>query len=282
MDEARQLWVRLETIHAVTYFGEETRAVTEALGIGGFWSGYFGLRAAPLGPATAGAVEATFANFAPSFVARWVPAVWSVASPEDLLEARSAAAAATLRRIAPEVDALAPEVLELLAAGVDRCGSIARPLFAANRDLPLPADPVEALWLRCTQLREHRGDGHVAALAGAGVDGLEAHVLISLEHGTDPEDLQRTRGWTPEDWAAAVDRVRARGLVDDHGSLTDAGRVLRASVEALTDRLAAAPWAATGPSTMAKLIAALTPAATAIATSGVIRYPNPMGLPPVT
>jgi hypothetical protein len=63
------------------------------------------------------------------------------------------------------------------------------PLFSANRSLALPDDPVERLWQLCTSLREHRGDGHVAALTAKGLDGLEAHVLIALE-GT--ERLQRT------------------------------------------------------------------------------------------
>jgi hypothetical protein len=33
------------------------------------------------------------------------------------------------------------------------------------------------LWQACTTLREHRGDGHVAACVAAGLSGLDAHVV---------------------------------------------------------------------------------------------------------
>ena len=282
MPFARSLWVRIETLHAVTYFGEETQAAAADAGLTGFWSGYFALRAAPLGPVEPGVVEATFSNFAPSFVRRWVPAIWRGVEPADLLDRRAAAAAATLRRVAPEVEQLAHEVGAVLQAAIDHGTGAGRPLFAANRDVALPADPVAALWQRCTALREHRGDGHVAALTAAGVDGLEAHILISAEQGTDPGDLQRTRGWTAGDWTAATDRLAERGLLDEDGRLTPLGQELRASVEATTDRLAAAPFASLGETGRADLLRALTPAASVVSGAGVIRYPNPMGLPPLT
>ena len=132
----------------------------------------------------------------------------------------------------------------------------------------------------CTSLRGAHGDGHVAALTAAGLDGLEAHVLISRDGGTGPEDLQKTRGWTAADWDAAVDRGAARGLVDG-GGLTDAGRAVRAEVEAVTDRLAEAPFAAVAAAHRAALLAALDPVAVAVSRSGIIRYPNPIGLPPL-
>jgi DNA-binding MarR family transcriptional regulator len=239
--------------------------------------GYFGARAAPMGPVGAGVVDATFFNFAPGFVRRWVPALWEQASPATLVAARSDAAARSLRGITAEVEAAAAAVAGDLAAAVDRGAPGGRPLFAANRDVAVPDDPVAALWQHCTSLREHRGDGHVAALTAAGLDGLEAHVLISLDGGTAPGDLQKTRGWTAADWDAAVDRCAARGLVAG-GGLTEAGRALRAEVEAVTDRLAEAPFAGVGPAERDALLAALDPVATAVSRSGVIRYPNPIGL----
>jgi hypothetical protein len=154
-------------------------------------------------------------------------------------------------------------------------------LFAANRALGLPDDPVAALWQVCTTLREHRGDGHVAALTAAGLDGIEAHVLIALERGSDPEDLQVTRGWTAGDWIDAVERCRSRGLVDHAGTLSALGRALREDVEATTDRLAMAAWEDRSEADLDRLVATLTPAAEAVSHSGVIRYPNPIGLPPV-
>lgn len=281
MTFARDLWLRIETIHAVTYFGDESTAAAEALGLSGFWMGYFGFRAAPLGLVGAGVVEATFANFAPTFVQRWVPDVWDHATPGALLDARARAASATLRRLAPDVDAAAVSVEATLLHAVTRGVGAGRPLFAANRLLPVPADGVERLWQLCTCLREHRGDGHVAALTAAGLDGLEAHVLIATEQENSPTDLQRTRGWTEHDWAEAVERCRSRGLIDDAAALTASGVALRADVETRTDALATAPFDGLTVAGCDALIDALDPVARAISASGVIRYPNPMGLPPL-
>jgi hypothetical protein len=281
MDFARALWLRIETLHAVTYFGDETVEATRAAGMTGFWMGYFGFRAAPMGRVGSGVVEATFFNFAPGFVERWVPDVWQRATPESMIEARSAAGAATLTRLVPAIADVAVIVNADLEHAVERGGAAGRPLFAANRGVARPDDPVAALWQLCTTLREHRGDGHVAALTAMGLDGIEAHVMIALDHEHDPEDLQKTRGWTADDWAAAVERCRARALVDPIGKLTDAGRALRHDVEATTDRLATAPWTALSDGARDRLIATLGPAAEAVSQSGLIRYPNPIGLPPV-
>ena len=279
MNFARELWLRIETTHAVTYFGSETVDAGQNLGLSGFWMGYFAFRAAPMGAVGSGVVEATFFNFAPSFVRRWVPQVWSVASPEVCIDARRDAAAETLRRLHPDVGAVAESINPTLEAAMRLTISAGRPLFAANRELPLPEDPVERLWQLCTSLREHRGDGHVAALTAAGLDGLDAHVLIAAEQGNSPEDLQRTRGWTADDWAEAVARRAARGQIDASGQLTDAGRSIRAAIEKRTDELAAAPFAMLANDERTSLLAALDPLARTISASGTIRYPNPIGLP---
>src|SRR4051812_30119758 len=104
MDFARALWLRIETIHAVTYFDPLATEATTAAGLTGFWMGYFGSRAAPMGAVGAGVVEATFFNFAPGFVRRWVPEVWERCAPATLVATRSDAAAQALRAIAPDVD----------------------------------------------------------------------------------------------------------------------------------------------------------------------------------
>ncbi|MCU1367028.1 MAG: hypothetical protein JWN39_2667 [Ilumatobacteraceae bacterium] len=279
MTFARDLWLRIETIHAVTYFGEETATAGKVLGLDGFWMAYFGFRAAPLGRVGAGAVEATFSNFAPSFVQRWVPAVWELSTPEACLEARLDAAVATLTRLYPDVARVAASVSPILEGAIDRGAGAGRPLFAANRLLARSHDPARRLWQLCTCLREHRGDGHVAALTAAGIDGLEAHVLIAIEQDNSPIDLQRTRGWTAEDWDAAVERLKSRRLIAGDGGLTEAGRTLRSEVEARTDVLAGQPFLALSGAERDQLVGALVPLARAVSGSGVIRYPNPMGLP---
>jgi hypothetical protein len=278
---AREFWKRIETLHAVTYFGAESIEAAAAAGLRGFWMGYFGFRAAPLGPVNPGVVEAAFANFAPSMVRRSLPDAWDFARPDTLVAARSAAAAACLRRLYPGIESVAPGANDALAQVVDRCDPLGRPMFAANRDVEPIDDPVAQLWQRCTTLREHRGDGHVIALAASGVDGCEAHVLLTAEQHLPPELLRESRGWTVDQWDGAARRLRERGLLDGD-ELTDAGRQLRAQVEHDTDSLALAPLnGALGQHGATQLIDLLTPAASAVAASGELPYPNPMGLPAV-
>ncbi|MCU1397945.1 MAG: hypothetical protein JWN62_1054 [Acidimicrobiales bacterium] len=282
MTFARDLWLRIETIHAVTYFGEETTTAGAALGLDGFWMGYFGFRAAPLGHVGAGTVEATFSNFAPSFVQRWVPAVWERTTPDACLDARVDAAVATLTRLHPNVEQVGAAVNAVLEGAVSRGAGSGRPLFAANRLLPRSDDPARRLWQLCTCLREHRGDGHVAALTACGVDGLEAHVMIAIEQDNSPIDLQRTRGWSADEWDAAVERLQSRRMIAADGGLTEAGRALRSEVESRTDVLAGQPFLALSGAESDQLVLALDPLARGVSGSGVIRYPNPMGLPPLT
>jgi hypothetical protein len=81
------------------------------------------------------------------------------------------------------------------------------------------------------------------ALAGAGLDGLEALVTHSATgKGFTPRFFQASRGWTPEQWSAAQERLRERGLLDGAGELTADGVALRREIEAVTDRLDRAPY----------------------------------------
>src|SRR5947209_1804144 len=104
---ARRLWERIETIHAVTYFAPECQAANKELGLKGFWMGYFASRAAPLGAVRASVVEALFFNFHPAMVRRALPDAWALAEPEAIVAARSSAAAAALRAVAPKVEVTA-------------------------------------------------------------------------------------------------------------------------------------------------------------------------------
>jgi hypothetical protein len=51
--DVRRIWQLSETVHNVCYFALEGRAATDSLGCKGLWTGYFGIRAAPLGAVTA-------------------------------------------------------------------------------------------------------------------------------------------------------------------------------------------------------------------------------------
>ncbi|HYN33411.1 MAG TPA: hypothetical protein VES40_12360 [Ilumatobacteraceae bacterium] len=276
---AREIWSQLESVHAVTYFASESLEAARAAGLRGFWMGYFGFRASPLGPVDAGVVEATFANFAPAMVRRAIPDAWSYANPSDLVRVRARAAAAALRRTSSQIEQAAANVNDDLEAAISCATTIGHPLFAANRDIDRLDDPVERLWQNCTTLREHRGDGHVAALASAGIDGCEAHLLIAAEHGWQPEVFFDNRGWSSEQQQEARTRLARRGLLNESG-LTIEGASLRSHVEATTDSRASEPYErALGPDRRAETLAELTRVADDIIGSETIPFPNPMGLP---
>jgi len=265
----------------VTYFDHESTDAATNAGLRGFWMGYFGFRAAPLGAVNPGPVEAAFANFAPSMVRRSLPDAWGFARPDALVAARAAAAAATLRRLCPDIESIALLASEALSDVIEMCDSVGRPMFGANRDIGPFDDPVAQLWQCCTTLREHRGDGHVIALAASAIDGCEAHHLLAAEQQLPPEIFRDNRGWTVDQWSDAGRRLQRRGLLDADG-LTDTGRRLRARVEAVTDSLALTPLtAALGEQGIEQLIDLLTPPAIEIAASGILPFPNPMGLPQV-
>lgn len=281
VEPARQLWQRVETLHAVTYFARESISAAKTAGLRGFWMGYFGFRAAPLGAVGAGVVEATFANFAPNMVRRSIPDAWDFARPADLIVARSNAAGEALRRLAPDVSTLANQVNDTLGGIVDAAVPTGRPLFAANRDVTAPEGPVAQLWQHCTTLREHRGDGHVIALAAADIDGCQAHQLLIATQRLPAEVFRNNRGWTEQEWDDATHELQQRGLIQD-GVLTGAGRRIHDEVERLTDELAGIPIAACLSNTeVISLIETLTPTALEISLSGVLPFPNPMGLPAI-
>jgi len=236
-----------------------------------------------MGPVTPGVVEATFFNFHPARVRRALPTAWTFASPEDLVTVRAGAAARALRRLLPDglAEQVAEEALPPLREVVQSAAPGGRPLFAANRDVELPEDPVEALWQTATTFREHRGDGHVALLTAAGLDGCEVHVLFAADEGVAPEVYQRSRGWSDDDWRDAVDRLAAIGLVTAAGTATPAGRDLRRDVERRTDELSAGSLGELGTKGVENLLQVLRRATGIIASSGELMYPNPMGLPRV-
>jgi hypothetical protein len=279
---ARSMWILFEPIHAVTYFAPEARSAFEQAGLRGFWRGYFAGRAAPLGPAGAAVVTASFFNFAPAFVARAVPGIWELVTPEEALRTRLAGAVEALRGLLAGREsevAAAADLLWQAAADLDCSGRV---LAAANGALGVPEDNAEGfgaaarLWQAATLLREHRGDGHFAALAAADIDGCEA---VVLRCGLDlrREDLQPVRGWTDEAWEAALRRLTAGGWISPDGALTGTGRDAREAVEDATDRAAARPWARLGPETTAEVAKILTPVAQACAR--IFPYPSPIGVP---
>jgi hypothetical protein len=272
------MWTLFEPIHAVTYFTPEGRSAYEQAGLRGFWRGYFAGRAAPLGAAGPAVVAASFFNFAPAFVARAIPGVWELITPQEVLRVRLAGATSALGRLLAGQEAQAAAAAGLLWRAIGELDFSGRVLASANAALPVPGDGggLAGLWQAATLLREHRGDGHFAALAAADVDGCEA-VVLRCALDLRREDMQPVRGWTDEAWDDAMSRLAARGWVAADGTLTSAGREAHAAAEDATDRAASRPWARLGPEATAEIAAALTPLARACAT--VLPYPSPIGLP---
>jgi hypothetical protein len=287
---ARQMWSLFEPVHTVSYFAPEPRAEFERAGLRGYWRGYFAGRAAPLGQAGAAPVIAAFFSFAPSMVARALPGVWELISPAEALRVRAAGAVSALRTLlgipatSPET-ADVTEAADLLASATDGISAAGRPLGAPNAALPVPDEPLARLWQSATVLREHRGDGHVAALVAADIDGCEA---LTLRSGVDKaasgelsrhawgwtrEQLQPIRGWTDDEWAAATARLTDRGLLSSAGAATSAGVELYQGVERATDAAAARPWTHLGTKHAARLAELLEPIAAGCA--AVLPGPSP-------
>jgi hypothetical protein len=278
---ARRAWTLYEPIHAIVYFAPESGELYKAAGLRGGWMGYFASRSAPMGAVGAEVVTAVFHNFRPAMVARAIPDAWHFSSPERVLEARRSVADSALRRLwGAEVDSddVAEAALLALqvAAGVHRDG---RPLYAAHAGLPVPEAAHLKLWHACTLLREHRFDGHIAALTVAGLSGLEALVTArAAGAGMDPATIHRMRGWTEEECETAAQRLRGNGILDADNRLTAGGRALRGSVEDTTDHLAAEVWDAFDGAQRARLFSLLRRLATLLEHPDGIRYPNPIGV----
>ncbi|MFF0447987.1 hypothetical protein ACFYT4_16525 [Streptomyces sp. NPDC004609] len=236
----------LNPLHSTVYFSPDLADETAALGIHGWEAAYVATRAAPMGPAGPGRVASAFYHFNQELIARHLPAVWSLAPPAAVLDARLRAADLTLRRLlGPELIASAElaEAARLALRAAEGCARPARPLYAAYADLPVPDEPHLAYWHAAGLLREHRGDSHLAALLALELDPLEALVShTATGRGMARRWVLATRGWQPADWEAAQERLRKRGLLDEDGGLTREGVRLRSELEDLTDRIDRGPY----------------------------------------
>ncbi|MFF2938492.1 hypothetical protein ACFVSQ_01450 [Streptomyces niveus] len=232
--------------HSTVYFSPELGKEFSGVGVDDPSAVYLAGRGAAMGAVGPGVLAGAFYNFSYELVARHIPAVWEVASPESILGARLRAADSTLRRVLGEEAVASDEMAEaarLALRATEACTRHARPLYAAHADLPVPEQPHLAYWHAATLLREHRGDGHLAALLSAGLDPVEALVShTATGKGMSPRWVLRTRGWARTDWDAAAGRLRERGLLDEAGELTGAGTALRSELEEHTDRLDSAPY----------------------------------------
>jgi hypothetical protein len=115
----------------------------------------------------------------------------------------------------------------------------------------------------------------VAALAVAGLSGLDALHLHIAVTGFPEESMRQVRGSTPGEWAAARESLVARGLLDGDG-LTSAGAALVAEVEEMTDELAWQGGLAAAP--IDEVTGVLAPSVAALWDAGVVPQANPIGV----
>jgi hypothetical protein len=267
--KVHRMFELVEPIATVT-FSEVPNEAFLALGMRNYWDGYFAGRAAPLGPAPAEVVHAVFYNFADGEVARHIPWVWGKTTPKEAIAVRERGSAAALRQMSGDL-ADSPDLVriaDLATRAALSAPTEGRALYAGLRALEVPEEPVARLWHAATLLREHRGDGHNAALLAHGIGGTEAHVLLALSLGMRAEEFGRIHHLPRARLTAVIDGLRDRGLVNAAGGFTEAGRETKERIEALTDKLAAPAYEVLSAAELDELIAGLEPVAAAVSAAG--------------
>lgn len=87
-----------------------------------------------------------------------------------------------------------------------------------------------------------------------------------------------SRAWSGEEWNAAGGRLVKRGLLEEDGTATEAGRALRTEVERRTDEQAAAPWRVLGEGERERLVELLGPLWVAAIGSGLLPSETTLGI----
>jgi hypothetical protein len=242
---ARRLGSILEPVVGQVYFSPECHANYEALGFDASTRNakgvalpdgpaYFTSRGSVMGQVPGELVAAAFAVFNPEIVIPHVTLGWTRTDAPSICSARDDGAIAQLRRLLGESPDGVDRAAELLARAVAPLRPEGRPLYAGVRSLTMPDSTLGAVWRMGDMLREYRGDSHTTAWVSAGFDATEIGLLTELFWGLPMRTYSRTRAWTDEQFDAAQERLRGRGLVDD-SALTERGRAVREDIEMHTD-----------------------------------------------
>ncbi len=229
--EARLFRDALEPIATHGWWSRPPSERIAALGLS-FFDGYVWGRAAALGTPEASVVVATFGVFEPGMLMAVYQHAVSVASRDAVLAARADGAAESLATLVSADEAAA--IADPLFAAIRQLDGMGRPLFSALRGLPLPDTAQGRLWRAAELVREHRGDGHLAAAVAAGFDAVTLNVITELWLGYAIGEYSHTRGFTAEQLGAAVGGLEQRGWVSN-GALTTAGLAARLELEHATD-----------------------------------------------
>lgn len=250
---ARRLWERLEVVHVVVYFADEVAQAHADVGLRGRVMSYAAGRIAPMGPVGPQLATATFYGFAPRALERALPDAWGFAAPGEVIDATHAAVERVLSDLWAQHGDEVAAAAEIAREAAQLHPIVGRPLAAARSALPWPRTPALSLWEAATRIRESRGDGHIACLVEADVDGVQSHLTVAGDGPKLRARLGPLRGWTDAELDAGAHGLRARGLLDADGNLTEQGRGLRDRIEARTDELAAGPWQELGTASTARL-----------------------------
>ena len=279
---ARRVRDLVEPLAANVYFAPEAAAAYEAVGVEGFGPGYFASRGGCLGDVPGEVVAAAFGVFKPALVKECVDAAHRRAGAGAMVAAREQGAVASLTRILGADDGAmtgVPRATELLqrAAAAAPPGE-GRALYSGLTALGYPGTPIGDLWRACDLVREHRGDSHIIAWVGHGLDPIQANITTELWWRLPLRSYVRTRGWSEDEIDGAIERLRERGLMEGE-SFTADGEALRGEVELCTDRQERPIVEALGDNAE-ELLRLLTPMADAvIAAKGYPRDPRTLTRP---
>jgi hypothetical protein len=206
---------------------------------------YIASRSAPLAPAGAQVVAATFYSISPEFIAAALEIAEQHTTYDAIIEARNDAVVRGLKEYVPEIcDSLAALAAPLWAAA-DALPVSGRALFAAHRQQARPADPLLSAWLAVNCIREWRGDTHFAVLAAENISATQAGLLHNAFLNYPKDWIPRSRGSDDAALSSAYADLEARGLATS-GVVNDAGLALRRRVEERTDSLSDLAWRSLG------------------------------------
>ncbi|HEY4609348.1 MAG TPA: hypothetical protein VIH06_09095 [Ilumatobacteraceae bacterium] len=253
---ARRLGSVLEPVVGQVYFSPECHANYAALGFEPSTRtannvalpdgpAYFTSRGSVMGQVAGDVVAAAFAVFNPAVVIPCVTLGWTRTDAATMCAARDDGAIGQLTRLLGNEPQGVGRARELLARAVEPLRPEGRPLYSGVRSQSMPDTSLGAVWRMGDMLREYRGDSHTTSWVSMGFDATEIGLLTELYWGLPMRSYSRTRAWTNDEFDAAQERLRSRGLVDDTG-FTETGRAAREQVEVNTDQQLSAAIAALG------------------------------------
>src|SRR6202012_2603851 len=108
--------------------------------------------------------------------------------------------------------------------------------------------------------------------------GRECNVLHSASGAIPRDYIARTRDYDDEEWQLREQKLAARGLLDDDGSLPAAGRELKERVESTTDARSLSVLDTLSDDEVERLFQALTPIPRTVVAAGHVPAMTPMAL----